>query len=177
VSSNSSDYRPRSPADAALYQVVRDHFETFLARAASLRDGEGLTRFVERAFRDFLRPAGGWAGGFARFRCAACRLDRLVAFSCKGRALCPSCGGAAWPSALRIWLIACSLTCPCGMGTEPATSVAVCAGVGPRPVPRGGRRPGACLCRLLRDPAADAGVEGGRGGRVIVIQRFGGALN
>ena len=57
-----------------------------------MRDGEGLPRFVEQEFRDFLRC--GWlAGGFARFRCEACGLDRLVAFSCKGRGFCPSCGG------------------------------------------------------------------------------------
>jgi hypothetical protein len=29
--------------------------------------------------------------GFARVRCAGCRHDMLVAFSCKGRGLCPSC--------------------------------------------------------------------------------------
>jgi hypothetical protein len=28
--------------------VVRDHFETFCVQAASLRDGEGLPRFVEQ---------------------------------------------------------------------------------------------------------------------------------
>ena len=39
----------------------------------------------------FLRR--GWlAAGFARFQCAACGIDRLVAFSCKGRGFCPSCG-------------------------------------------------------------------------------------
>jgi DNA-directed RNA polymerase subunit RPC12/RpoP len=27
------------------------------------------------------------------FRCADCGLNRLVLLSCKGRALCPSCGG------------------------------------------------------------------------------------
>ncbi len=30
--------------------------------------------------------------GFARVRCPDCRKDMLVAFSCKGRGLCPSCG-------------------------------------------------------------------------------------
>ena len=51
-----------------------------------------MPRFVEQEFRDFLRC--GWlAGGFARFRCGACGLNRLVAFSCKGRGFCPSCGG------------------------------------------------------------------------------------
>jgi hypothetical protein len=81
-------YRPRKPAASALYH---DHFETFRARAADLCDGEGLPAFVEE-FRDFLRC--GWlAGGFARLRCSQCRSERLVAFSCKGRGFCPSCGG------------------------------------------------------------------------------------
>jgi hypothetical protein len=80
---------------AELAEGERD-FETFRAQAAQLRDGDGLPAFVERAFKDFLQC--GWlAGGFARFRCGACGLDRLVAFSCKGRALCLSCGGRRMP--------------------------------------------------------------------------------
>jgi ribosomal protein S27AE len=69
-----------------------DHLESFLEQAARLRDGDGLPPFVERAFREFLR-CGFLAGGSARFHCGDCGLDRLVAFSCKGRALCSSCGG------------------------------------------------------------------------------------
>ncbi len=58
--------RPQSLAQGVLYQIVRDHFETFRAQAAGVRDGEGLPRFVEQAFRDSLQC--GWlAGGFARF--------------------------------------------------------------------------------------------------------------
>jgi hypothetical protein len=72
--------------------VVRDHFETFRAEAAAMRDGQGLPRFVEREFLDFL-TCRCLAAGFARFRCASCRKDRLVPFSCKGRGFCPSCGG------------------------------------------------------------------------------------
>ena len=41
----SGTYAPRDPAASVLYQVVRDHYQTFLAEA-SLRDGEGLPRFV-----------------------------------------------------------------------------------------------------------------------------------
>jgi hypothetical protein len=92
--SGSVSYERRSPEANVLYRIVRDHLETFRAQAASLRDGAGLPRFVERVFTDFLRC--GWlAGGFARFRCGDCGLDRLVAFSCKGRAVCPSCSVAA----------------------------------------------------------------------------------
>lgn len=92
MSAPSTTYEPRHPAQGPLYQIVHDHFETFRAQAANLRDGEGLPRFVEQEFRNFLRC--GWlAGRFARFHCGDCGFDRLVPFSCKGRALCPSCGG------------------------------------------------------------------------------------
>jgi hypothetical protein len=87
----STSYEPRRPAGTVLHRIVQDHFETFLAQAARFRDGDGLPPFVEHAFRDFLR-CGFLAGGFARFRCDGCALDRLVPFSYKGRALCPSCG-------------------------------------------------------------------------------------
>ena len=72
-------YAPRQPASSVLYQVVRDHFETFRAQAAELRDGEGLPSFVEQEFRDFLR-CGSLAGGFARFRCTGCGFGCLVPF-------------------------------------------------------------------------------------------------
>ena len=63
----SNVYEPRDPTSSPLYQIVRDHFETFRAHAASLRDGDGLPRFVEQEFRDFLW-CGCLAGGSARFR-------------------------------------------------------------------------------------------------------------
>ena len=91
VARASSVYLPRRPEQGALHQLVRDHFETFRAEAEATRDGQGLPRFVEREFRDFL-TCGCLAAGFARFRCATCRKDRLVPFSCKGRGFCPSCG-------------------------------------------------------------------------------------
>ena len=81
VAQPSATYEPRRPAQQVLHQIVLEHFETFRAQAAGLRDGEGLPRFVEQEFRDFLR-CGGQAGGFARLRCSACGFDRLVPFSC-----------------------------------------------------------------------------------------------
>ncbi|MEO2198199.1 MAG: hypothetical protein ABGY72_19195 [bacterium] len=38
----STTYQPRQPAQTVLHQVVRDHLETFLTPAATLRDGEGV---------------------------------------------------------------------------------------------------------------------------------------
>ena len=46
----STTYEPRQPTSGVLHQVVRDHFETFRAQAADLRDGEGLPGFVEQEF-------------------------------------------------------------------------------------------------------------------------------
>jgi hypothetical protein len=90
-------------------------FETFRAEAASEREGEGLPRFVEEAFRDVLRC--GWlAGGFARFRCDGCGTDLLVPFSCKGRRSARAVGGGAWRSERPIWSIACSLMCRSATG-------------------------------------------------------------
>ncbi len=48
--------------------------------------------FVERELTRYLE-CGILAYGFVRVRCSACRYDRVVAFSCKGRGFCPSCGG------------------------------------------------------------------------------------
>jgi len=88
----SPDYTPKRPAQGVLYQIVRDHLETFRAAAARVYERDALPQFIEEEFRGFLR-CGFLAGGFARFRCGRCGLDRLVPYSCKGRAVCPSCGG------------------------------------------------------------------------------------
>ena len=49
-----------------------------------------MPAYVEREFRRFLE-CGILAYGFARARCPDCGHDFLVAFSCNGRGLCPSC--------------------------------------------------------------------------------------
>ena len=45
---------------------------------------------MPRQFRQYL-TCGILAYGFARARCGDCHQERLVAFSCKGRGVCPSC--------------------------------------------------------------------------------------
>jgi hypothetical protein len=53
----SPGYRLKSAARGALYQVVRDHFETFRAEAAGAHEGGGVPRFIEEEFRG-CRAAG-----------------------------------------------------------------------------------------------------------------------
>ena len=61
---------------------------TLLAEASEV--GRGLPRYVERDFARYLE-CGVLAHGFARVRCASCKDELLVAVSCKGRGVCPSC--------------------------------------------------------------------------------------
>ena len=83
-------YCPRNPQESILYDVVAEQLETFLERQHH-RD-RVVPRFVERELRSFLE-CGVLAHGFLRVHCDACRLDRVVPFSCKRRGFCPSCGG------------------------------------------------------------------------------------
>jgi hypothetical protein len=82
------EYRRRRPEKTVLYEAVRDNLATLLAEASEV--GRGLPRYVERDFTRYLE-CGVLAHGFARVRCEGCRDEMLVAFSCKGRGLCPSC--------------------------------------------------------------------------------------
>jgi len=74
-----------------LYELVRTHLETFLEEGRRRSEhGEGYPAFVERTFRRYLQ-CGVMAHGCAKLRCPACGHELFVAFSCKGRGLCPSC--------------------------------------------------------------------------------------
>jgi hypothetical protein len=83
-------YRRRSPADTPLYRAVQNHLETFLALCQDDWEDERIGSHAERELRAYLQ-CGILAYGFARARCGQCGHDFLVAFSCKGRAVCPSC--------------------------------------------------------------------------------------
>jgi hypothetical protein len=88
-------YNPRHPERTLLYQTIAEHFETWheLASAGQF-DGQGDHHtpkpYVRQAFRKYLE-CGIFAHGFARARCDDCGHDYFVAFSCKGRGVCPSC--------------------------------------------------------------------------------------
>jgi ribosomal protein S27E len=49
-------------------------------------------RYVEAEFEAYLK-CGQLEEGFLRVRCESCHAEKLVAFSCKRRGFCPSCGG------------------------------------------------------------------------------------
>ncbi len=77
--------------------LLQQNLETWLARRRAGRLAAGadwvvdpVPAFVERDLRKFLE-CGILAHGFARARCDKCGQDFLVAYSCKGRGVCPGC--------------------------------------------------------------------------------------
>ena len=83
-------YERQRPEETTLYQVVQEQLETFLAQVEA-KTGAGLPEFVKDEFEAYLE-CGILAHGFLRVRCAGCAHEKLVAFSCKRRGFCPSCG-------------------------------------------------------------------------------------
>jgi Transposase zinc-binding domain/Putative transposase len=78
------------PEQTTLYRLVQQHAATFFAQAEDAA-GADLPQFVKDEFDAFLE-CGILANGFLRLRCGGCGHDKLVAFSCKRRGFCPSCG-------------------------------------------------------------------------------------
>ena len=92
-------YERRRPEETILHCLVREHLETFLAQVQA-RTGMGLPEFVKDEFEAFFE-CDILAHGFLRMRCADCAHEKLVAFSCKRRGFCPSCGARRMARAPR----------------------------------------------------------------------------
>jgi len=82
-------YSRHRPEATLLYQLVAEHYPRFRDRRAA--EGRALPRYVEDEFEAYLR-CGLLEHGFLRVKCDACQAEKLVAFSCKRRGFCPSCG-------------------------------------------------------------------------------------
>lgn len=91
MASLAAPYSPRRPTDTVLHTVVREHLATFLRFTRDTYE-KPLPRYVENELRAYLK-CGVFEHGFVRLHCDGCGHDLLVAFSCKGRGVCPSCGG------------------------------------------------------------------------------------
>ena len=82
-------YQRHRPDKTLLYQLVSKHYPVFNQQFAV--KGRILPGYVQREFEDYLK-CGRLEHGFLRVRCENCHEERLVAFSCKRRGFCPSCG-------------------------------------------------------------------------------------
>lgn len=82
-------YLRHQPEQTLLYRIVEQHYPAFTAHLAV--QGRELPGYVQREFDDYLK-CGRLEHGFLRVRCDTCHAEHLVAFSCKRRGFCPSCG-------------------------------------------------------------------------------------
>ena len=88
--SNASGYRRHKPEETLLYKVVQENLATVFQDLEF--EEKRLPAFVREEFDAFL-DCGILSKGFLRLRCEKCGNEKLVAFSCKKRGFCPSCGG------------------------------------------------------------------------------------
>ncbi len=168
-------YRRHRPEQTALYPVIEANLTPFLEYLHE-RDA-ALPRFVTDEFKDYLR-CGRLEYGFIRVKCDGCRHEHLVAFSCKRRGFCPSCGARRMietsahlidhvlPAVpIRQWVLAFPWPLRLLLSTRPATVSRVLAIV-----------TRAIETALIRR-AGKTRKGGACGGIVTLIQRFGGSLN
>ena len=83
-------YFRHRPEETVLYRLVEEHYPAFAAAREAV--GRPLPKHVGDEFEAYLK-CGRLEHGFLRVRCSDCHAEKLVAFSCKKRGFCPSCGG------------------------------------------------------------------------------------
>jgi ribosomal protein S27E len=148
-------YGRHRPEATLLYQLIGQHYP---------------------AFRE-LRADGGLEEGFLRVRCERCHAEKLVAFSCKKRGFCPSCGARRMAETaalladevlpehpLRQWVLSLPHALRFLLASDP-DALTLVLGVVYR-----------AIARHLINQAGLARATGATGA-VTLVQRFGSALN
>ena len=177
-SNPSVSYKRHQPEKTLLYKLIQENLLNFYQQMD--RDYEkGIPCFVRKEFDEFLK-CGVLAHGFLRVQCTSCKHEKLVAFSCKRRGFCPSCGARRMAESathlvdevfpkkpMRQWVLNFSLS----------TQIPVC-----QRAKNHGRGSQSCqqdppLSTFLIKKAGLTRKSGARTGSVTFIQRFGGSLN
>ena len=85
-------YRPRNPRASPLFLLVEARYEELKALWEDrFEKTHGFWRgFTDTAVARYLDCASPECG-FARLRCDSCHSEKLLAFSCRQRGICPSC--------------------------------------------------------------------------------------
>ena len=170
-----SAYHRHRPEQTALYAIVAEHYPRFVQ--AIEQSGGYLPKFVRQEFEDYLK-CGLLEHGFLRVKCNGCKHEHLVAFSCKRRGFCPSCGARrmvesaahlvdhVFPAApVRQWVLTFPFPLRFLLAAQPEALTAVLAVV---------QR---AISTFVIRHAGLALSSGARSGAVTLIQRFGSALN
>ena len=168
-------YERHRPEQTTLYRLVQQHVASFIAHTEA-STGSELPGFIKDEF-DALLECGILAHGLLRLRCGECGHDKLLAFSCKRRAFCPSCGARRMSQTaahlvdhviphvpVRQWVLSLPIPLRLLLAAQPervTPELQVVQRV---------------LTRHLLEQAG-LKAEEGHGGAVTLIQRFGSAAN
>jgi hypothetical protein len=168
-------YEYHRPEQTTLYRLVQQHAASFIAHTEASTGAE-LPRFVKDEFDAFLKCCI-LAQGLLRLSCGECGHDKLLAFSCKRRGFCPSCGARRMsqtaahlvdhviPRApVRQWVLSLPIPLRVLLAAQPELVTPVLLLV---------QR---VVTRQLLD-CAGLTADQGQGGAVTLIQRFGSAAN
>jgi hypothetical protein len=169
-----SRYARHRPERTLLYQLVEDYYPALKAQLAA--QGTALPGYVEREFDAYLK-CGRLEHGLLRVQCGSCHEEHLVAFSCKRRGFCPSCGARRMAESaallvdevfpkqpVRQWVLSFPYPLRFLLASRPAIMGRV-LGIVYR-----------CIATHLNKKAGFSCTTA-RTGAVTLIQRFGSALN
>jgi len=168
-------YSRHKPEETTLYKIVQNNWLTFQEQVEH-DTGYPLPDFVVKEFNEYLR-CGILAHGFLRAQCASCKFEHLVAFSCKRRGFCPSCGArrmsetaahlvdAVLPvEPIRQWVLSFPF------------QIRLCLAVRPKIMARALEITHHAISNHYRKKT-NLTKRSGKAGAVTLIQRFGGSLN
>jgi hypothetical protein len=92
-------YKRHKPEETDLCKIIEQNLPIFQSHLSNT--DISLPGFGHEEFRSYLR-CGLLEYGFLRVKCNGCKLEHLVAFSCKLRGFCR--GRRAHPAVLAVWL-------------------------------------------------------------------------
>jgi hypothetical protein len=169
------EYARHQPEKTLLYQVVLEHLSTFLSEMAAT--GRALPRYVVAAFEAYL-ACGILACGFSRAYCVECQRSLVVAFSCKKRGPCPSCGARrmAGEAAFLVARVLPDVPVRQWVLSLPFELRAACA-LRPDVLRAVHKRFVDVVSAWLREQAKAHGTANAQPGAVTFVQRFGSTLN
>jgi len=172
--SSTGVYVRHRPETTLLYQIVQEYWPEFQAELAG--HGKNLPAYVVKEFDEYLK-CGRLEYGFLRVKCETCHDEKLVAFSCKRRGFCPSCGARRMADsaallvddilphqAMRQWVLSVPFPLRYLFASKPAVMGKV-LGIVHR----------AIATHLVHKAGYTKATA--RTGAVTLIQNFGGALN
>ena len=176
ILSSPFSYHRHQPEKTTLYKLIQENLLNFYQQIDNEQE-KNLPDFVKKEFEEFLK-CGLLSHGFLRLQCTSCKQEKLVAFSCKKRGFCPSCGAKRMAEhsshlmdkvfphkPLRQWVLSFPFPLRFLLARDPKLIGNVLAVVN------------RALSTYLIKKAGFTKTSGAKTGSVSFIQRFGGSLN